>query len=192
MHRARDSRGRFLARAKSSIFASPSTSRERHETFSSSPIHTPSPRVSGIQETVVDSPTPSIESELGRDPFLPSSGGPTIIEEVGSPEEEEGGTPPRSPLIEEPEFSRETIMTEERVNGLGRGGGGGNNGEGRGNIGGNTDGDNSFGFPIVDEDSRATMKNISPYVLPNFHGIRNEDPETFLFEFEVIVELMII
>ncbi len=30
------------------------------------------------------------------------------------------------------------------------------------------------------------MKNISPYVLPNFHGLRNEDPETFLFEFEVV------
>ena len=30
------------------------------------------------------------------------------------------------------------------------------------------------------------MKNISPSVLPNFHGLRNEDPETFLFEFEVL------
>ena len=191
MHRARDSRRRFLARAKSSIFTSPSTSRDRQETSSSSPTHTPSPRVPGIQEAIVDSPTPSIESELGRDPFLPSTGGQIVIEEVESPEEEEGGIPPRSALIEEPEdseVSRETIMTEERVNGLDRrrGGGGGNNGEGRGNIGGNTDGDNSFGFPIVDEDSRATMKNISPSVLPNFHGIRNEDPETFLFEFEVM------
>jgi hypothetical protein len=67
-------------------------------------------------------------------------------------------------------------MTEEVVNGFGRGrgrgGGGGNNGGGRGNNGGNRDGDNSFGFPIVDEDSRATMKNISPSVLPNFHGLR--------------------
>jgi len=191
MHRARDSRGRFLARAKSSIFTSPSTSRERQETFSSSPTHTPSPRVSGIQEAVVDSPTPSIEFELGRDPFLPSLGGPIIIEEVELPEEEEGGISPRFPFVEEPEdfeVFRGTIMTEERVNGLGRGrgGGGGNNGEGRGNIGGNTDRDNSFGFPIVDEDSRVTMRNISPSVLPNFHGIRNEDPETFLFESEVV------
>ena len=116
MHRARDSRGRFLARAKSSIFTSPSTSRDRQETSLSSPIHTPSARVSGIQETVVDSPTPSIESELGRNPFLSSTGGQIVIEEVESPEEEEGGIPPCSPLIEEPEdfeFSRETIMTEE-------------------------------------------------------------------------------
>jgi len=191
MHRARDSRGRFLARAKSSIFTSPSTSRERQET-SSSPTHTPSPRVSGIPEAVVDSPSPSIESELGRDPFLLSSGGPIIIEEVETPEEEEGGISPRSPFVEEPEdleTFRGTIMTEERTNGLGRGGRGGgrgNNGGGRGNIGGNAEGDNSFGFPIVDEESRATMKNISSSVLPNFHGERNEDPETFLFEFEVV------
>ena len=30
------------------------------------------------------------------------------------------------------------------------------------------------------------MKNISPCILPNFHGIRSEDPETFLFEFEIL------
>ena len=82
-------------------------------------------------------------------------------------------------------------MVEERETGLGGGrgrgrGGGGNNGGGRGNIGGNRDGDNSFGFPIVDDDSQVTMKNISPSVLPNFHGLRNEDPETFLFEFKVL------
>jgi hypothetical protein len=64
MHRARDSRGRFLARAKSSIFTTPSTSRNRQETPPSSPTHTPSSRIPGIQEAVVDSPTPSIESEL--------------------------------------------------------------------------------------------------------------------------------
>lgn len=31
-----------------------------------------------------------------------------------------------------------------------------------------------------------TMKNISPSTLPNFHGLRSEDYETFLFEFEVL------
>ena len=158
MHRARDSRGRFLARAKSSIFTTPSTSRDRQETSPSSPTHTPSPRIPGIQEAVVDSPTPSIESELERDPFLPSTRGQIVIEEVESPEEE-GEVPSRSPLVEEPEdseVSEEIIMTEEVVNGFGIGrgrGGGGNNGGGRGNNGGNRDGDNSFGFPIVDEDS---------------------------------------
>ena len=82
-------------------------------------------------------------------------------------------------------------MAEEEGGGRGRGRGGGgnnnNNNGGRGPIGGgNRNGDNSFGFPIVNEDSRATMKNISPSVLPNFHGLRTEDPETFLFEFEVV------
>jgi len=41
----------------------------------------------------------------------------------------------------------------------------------------------SFGFPIVDEETNATMKNISPSILPKFHGLKSEDPETFLFEF---------
>jgi len=67
-------------------------------------------------------------------------------------------------------------MTEEVVNGFGGGGrgrgrGGGNNGGGRGNNGGNRDGDNSFGFAIVDEESRTTMENISLSVLPNFYGL---------------------
>ena len=88
MHRARDSRGRFLARAKSSIFTTPSTSRNRQETPPSSPTYTPSPRIPGTQEVVVDSPTPSIESELGRDPFLPSTRRQIVIEEVESLEEE--------------------------------------------------------------------------------------------------------
>ena len=30
------------------------------------------------------------------------------------------------------------------------------------------------------------MKNISPSVLPNFHGLKSEDLETFLFKFEVL------
>ena len=43
-----------------------------------------------------------------------------------------------------------------------------------------------FGFPILDEETNATMKKISPSVLPNFYGLKNEDPETFLIEFEVL------
>ena len=30
------------------------------------------------------------------------------------------------------------------------------------------------------------MKNISPSVLPHFHGLTTEDPDNFLFEFVVI------
>ena len=136
MHRARDSRGRFLARAKSSIFTTPSTSRNRQETPPSSPTHTPSLRIPGIQEAIDelgDSPTPSIESELGIDPLFPSIGRQILIEEVESPEEEEGEIPPRSPLVEEPEdseISEESIMTEEGVNRFGRGRGRGRGGGG--------------------------------------------------------------
>jgi len=119
-----------------------------------------------------------------------------VIEEVGIPsEEEEIETLSHNPLIEELEDSEETIMVEEEKDGefslFGAGGGGrgrGNNGGGRGNNGGgrgNKEIDNSFGFPIIDEETHTSMKNISPSVLPNFYGLRSEDLETFLFEFEV-------
>ena len=67
-------------------------------------------------------------------------------------------------------------------------------GRGRGNRGGrrggeeykrNRENDNSFGFPIIYGDTNATTKNISPSILPNFHGLKSEGPETFLFEFEI-------
>ena len=51
------------------------------------------------------------------------------------------------------------------------------------------DGDNEedpLRFPIQDTDISVHMKNIPPYFLPNFHGMRSEDPETFLFEFEIL------
>ena len=62
---------------------------------------------------------------------------------------------------------------------------GGGRGGGRGIWGGRGD-PKPFGFPIFDEDTIATMKNIAPSILPNFHGLRSEDPEIFLFEFEVL------
>lgn len=51
------------------------------------------------------------------------------------------------------------------------------------------DGDNEedpLGFPIQDIYGSVHMKNIPPYFLPKFHGLRLEDPKTFLFEFEFI------
>ena len=41
-------------------------------------------------------------------------------------------------------------------------------------------------FPFQDTDGSVHMKNIPPYFLPKFHGLRSEDLETFLFEFEII------
>jgi len=41
-------------------------------------------------------------------------------------------------------------------------------------------------FPIREIDGDTKMKNISPSILPHFHGLTIEDPDTFLFEFDVI------
>lgn len=76
------------------------------------------------------------------------------------------------------------VNGEENRIGGGRGGGGGgdrNRGGGRG-----TWNQDSFLFPIFDEDTILTMKNISPSILPNFHGKESEYPETFLFKLEVL------
>lgn len=43
-----------------------------------------------------------------------------------------------------------------------------------------------FDFPIQETDINVHMKNVPPSVLPNFKHMRLEDPETFLFEFEII------
>jgi len=96
----------------------------------------------------------------------------------------------------------ETIMAEEeqdrkfslfggggRERGRGNsGGGGGDNGGGRGN----REVDNSFEFPIVDEETHTTMKNISPSVLPNFYGLRSEDLKHFCLTLKCCAELMTI
>jgi len=55
-----------------------------------------------------------------------------------------------------------------------------------------TEGDQeaTFKFPILDtsiilgEDVK--MKNIPPSVLPNFYGMTSEDPDSFLFEFDIL------
>jgi len=77
MHRARDSRGRFIARAKSLIFTTPAISRHRQDTPPSSSTHTPSLRILGIQGAVIelgDSPTIFTKSNLREEPFFTSIG----------------------------------------------------------------------------------------------------------------------
>ena len=44
----------------------------------------------------------------------------------------------------------------------------------------------NFGFPILDTIQDVTMKNIPPSSLPTFYGKNNEDPNTFLFEFDIL------
>ena len=44
----------------------------------------------------------------------------------------------------------------------------------------------TFKFPIRYSGRVAPTKSIPPHVLPNFHGLENEDPNVFLFQFEVL------
>ena len=41
-------------------------------------------------------------------------------------------------------------------------------------------------FPIENTGGGAPKKPIPLAALPNFHGIMSEDPDTFLFEFDIV------
>ena len=44
----------------------------------------------------------------------------------------------------------------------------------------------TFEFPIRYLRGVAPTKRIPPHVLPIFHGLENEDPDVFLFQFELL------
>jgi hypothetical protein len=44
----------------------------------------------------------------------------------------------------------------------------------------------TFGFLILDTTPNVNMKNIPLSTLPTFYGKNNEDPDTFLFEFDIL------
>jgi hypothetical protein len=44
----------------------------------------------------------------------------------------------------------------------------------------------TFGFPILDLVQNVNMKNIPLSALPTFHGKNSEDPDVFLFEFDIL------
>jgi len=48
--------------------------------------------------------------------------------------------------------------------------------------------ESTFKFPIQEpqEDDEIKMKNIPPSMLPNFYGMASEDPDSFLFEFDIV------
>jgi len=46
--------------------------------------------------------------------------------------------------------------------------------------------ESTFGFSILDLSQDFNMKNIPLYSLLNFHGKIIEDPDTFLFEFNIL------
>jgi len=66
MHRERDSRGRFIARCRSSIFTTPATPPRVIKDTPPSQTHTPNLRILGIQEAtqLEDSPTSSTKLDL--------------------------------------------------------------------------------------------------------------------------------
>jgi hypothetical protein len=43
----------------------------------------------------------------------------------------------------------------------------------------------TFGFPILDMAKYVAMKNIPLSSLPHFQGMSIEDPDSFLFEFDI-------
>ena len=44
----------------------------------------------------------------------------------------------------------------------------------------------TFGFPILDISRNISMKNIPLSLLPTFRGMSTEDPDLFLFEFDIL------
>ena len=182
MRRERDSRGRFISsRGRSLTSRTPLVSSRSRASTPSTQTHLPSFTDPGLLEDLrspipLKKPsTPSTEPAIEEDPktFVEDTNFSTSIGESTMAEEGGGG-----------------VVNGEHTlfgGGRGRGRGEGGRGEGgRGTEGGRGRIGSSFGFPILDEETNTTMKNISPSVLPNFYGIRTEDPETFLFEFEVL------
>jgi hypothetical protein len=47
----------------------------------------------------------------------------------------------------------------------------------------------TFGFPILDTTSNVSMKNIPLSPLPTFYGKRSDDPDTLLFEFDILCRI---
>ena len=81
--------------------------------------------------------------------------------------------------VEEPE---ETEDTEDKASDSGKRPMEDNKTEGRGENSRST-----LEFPIGELPRGTTpMKNIPPSALPNFHGLSSEDPDEFLFEFDIL------
>ena len=44
----------------------------------------------------------------------------------------------------------------------------------------------TFPFPLPSLVTNANLKNIPPNALPKLYGLATEDPDTFLFEFDIL------
>jgi len=125
MHRERDSRGRFIARGRSSIPTTPPTPLRTRKHTPPSQTHTPShrtPRILGVEIQSKESPISSTNSVLGEKNFESPTTviaffTPTrehiVVEELGIPGEEEEVEPlSHIPLIEELEEEEVTLQVE--------------------------------------------------------------------------------
>ena len=122
MHRERDSRGRFIARGRSSIPRTPPIPpRTRRDTppYQAHTLSHRTPKILRAEISSKESPTSSTEAileekNLGspttRVAFFTSIGEHILVEELGMPGEEEEAKPlSHIPLIEEPEEEKVTL-----------------------------------------------------------------------------------
>jgi len=128
----------------------------------------------GMLEPVADSPAEEIPEVLG-DNFTPN--------QIDNPSGSDWDTTPRASVIR---IFRGMANEERRRRGLF----GDNEPEGPrendGNVNDDAKQEVTFGFPIFDSTVDVTMKNIPPSALPHFHSMSTEDPDSFLFEFDIL------
>lgn len=47
----------------------------------------------------------------------------------------------------------------------------------------------TFPFPLTDQQDNNNLKNIPSSALPKFYGLVTKDPNTFLFEFDILCRI---
>ena len=128
MHRERDSRGRFIARGRSSIPTTPPNPPRIRRDTPPSQAHTPSHRTPEVLRSEIQSkgsPTSSTKAVLEEEnlgsptegvAFFTSTGEHILVEELRIPSEEEEVEPlSHIPLIEEPEEEKLTLQVESHT-----------------------------------------------------------------------------
>ena len=125
-------------------------------------------------ELVVDIPAEYILEELGEN-FTPN--------QIDEPSESDWDTTPKASTIK---FFRGMADEEWRRRGLFRDDEPKGGGENNDNVNDNVEQEVTFKFPIFDSTIDVTMKKLPPSNLPHFHGMSTENPDSFLFEFDIL------
>ena len=128
----------------------------------------------GVLEPVADSPAEETPEVL-LDNLTPN--------QTDEPSGSDWDTTPRASAIKffggmaDEERRRRGFFRDNEPEGLG---------ENDGNVNDDAKQEVTFGFPIFDSTVDVTMKNIPPSALPHFHSMSTEDPDSFLFEFDIL------